>query len=106
MVINAMEHLVSKQEFDLLWLQHFDEAAVVVEVPAVSGSGSTPFICVYQLEPGGQIAKETGPEQHAHSGSDQEFTHFTIQFGVHGPDEIGEPFGVVFVGGICCGCGH
>jgi hypothetical protein len=103
-IVHTMKHLMPKQEFDLFGFQHFDETGIVIEVATICGGSGTPFIGIDQFQPGSQVAKETGPEQQTHTGSDQFFTHHAIQFGIGRAQEISELFGVVFVLGISGSC--
>jgi hypothetical protein len=43
-IINAVEHLVTKQELDLFGTEHLDEAGVVIEVAAICGGCGTPLV--------------------------------------------------------------
>jgi hypothetical protein len=44
-----------------------------------------------------KVAKEAGLEQQAHTSSDQFFSNFAIQHRIHGANEIGKFFGIIFV---------
>ena len=94
-----MQYFVTKQELNLLGLEQLDEAGVVIEVPAVCCGSGTPFVRIDQFQTSSKIAKETGLEQQAHTGSDQFLTHNAVQFHVLRTHKIFEL--VVF--GICCG---
>jgi hypothetical protein len=69
---------MTKQEFDFFGFEHVDETTVVIKISTVCGGSATPFVGIGQLQSSGQIAKETGTEQQAHTSRDQLFAHFSV----------------------------
>ena len=91
-IIYAMQYFVSKQEFNLFGLEHFDEARVVVKISTICCGSGTPSIGIDQFQSSGHVTKEASTKQHAHTGSDQHFANFAINLGISGANEIGKLF--------------
>ena len=101
-IITAMEHFVPKQELHFLGLEHIDETAVVVKIPAVSSGSATPFVGIGQFETSSQVAKERLLDQQAHAAGNEFFTDLDIQGPICRTQEISELLFFIF----CSCCGH